>query len=169
MKDMNDIILNPVRMRIMQVSALSETITASEICEKMTDIPRTTVYRHIKILVENNVLSVVSETKIRGSLERTLSLNINEISKRNTIENATQNALAFLMNRYARFDKYFNSENPNPTKDRIFLNSSILMTTDEEFDAFLTELKQLLQKYSFEYADNRKARDLSIISVPNEK
>jgi hypothetical protein len=43
------------------------------------------------------------------------------------------------------------------------------MTTDEEFDAFLTELKQLLQKYSFEYADNRKARDLSIISVPNEK
>jgi hypothetical protein len=73
------------------------------------------------------------------------------------------------MNRYARLDKYFKSENPNPTKDRIFLNSSILMTTDDEFDAFLTELKQLLQKYSFEYADNRKARDLSIISVPNEK
>lgn len=169
MKDINNVMLNPIRMRIVQVAAANGNISASTICEKMKDVPRTTIYRHINLLIDNNILTVVAEHKVRGSLERTLSLNIGEIARHNTLDNASQNAFAFLMNRYARFEKYFNSKNPNPAKDRIFLNNAILMTTDEEFDAFLKDLQQLLQKYSYEYTEKRKARDISIISAPDER
>jgi hypothetical protein len=127
------------------------------------------MYRHINILLDNDILSVVSEKKIRGSLERTLALNIGEISKHNTLENASQNALGFLMNRYARFHNYFSSENPDPAKDKIFLNNSVLMMDDNEFDQFLSELRGLIIKYNFEFANGRKTRDISVISAPTEK
>ncbi len=160
--------LNPVRMRIIQELSTRRSITATELCEIISDVPRTTMYRHINILLDNNILSVVSEKKIRGSLERTLALNIGEISKHNTLGNASQNALGFLMNRYARFHYYFSGENPDPAKDKIFLNNSVLMMDDNEFDQFLSELRGLLIKYNFEVANGRKARDISVISAPTE-
>lgn len=168
MKDINEVMLNPVRMRIIQEVAARQSITATELCEKISDVPRTTLYRHINILLENNLLSILSEKKIRGSLERTLALNIGEISKHNTLENASQNALSFLMNRYVRFHNYFSGENPDPGKDKIFLNNTVLMADDNEFDQFLSELRGLLIKYNFEVANGRKARDISVISAPIE-
>ncbi len=158
--------LNPVRLRIIQALATSETLTATELCEKISDVPRTTIYRHISILLDNNILTVVSEKKIRGSLERTLALNIGEITKHNAIENADRNALTFLMNRYARFQNYFSGENPDPGRDKIFLNNTVMMMDDNEFDRFLLELRELLIKYSFGTGDGRRARDISIISSP---
>jgi len=165
-KDINEVILNPVRLRIIQALAASKTLTATELCEKISDVPRTTIYRHISILLEYSILTVISEKKIRGSLERTLALNIEEITKHNTVENADQNALAFLINRYARFHNYFSGESPDPGKDKIFLNNTVMMMDDDEFDRFLLELREILIKYSFETANGRRARDISIISSP---
>lgn len=169
MKNINEIILNPVRMRVIQELSTMQNITSNELCERISDVPRTTMYRHINILIENNILSVVSEKKIRGSLERTIALNIPEILKHNTIENGAQNAFGFLMSHYAKFHKYFNGENPDPAKDKIFLNNTVLMMSDPEFGQFMEDLHQLLLRYSFEAAETRKARDISIISSPVEK
>jgi DNA-binding transcriptional ArsR family regulator len=155
-------------MRIIQVLATRQSITATELCEAISDVPRTTLYRHVKILLDNNILTVVSEKKIRGSLERTLSLNVAEISKQNTLENASQQVFGFLMNKYARFHNYFSREKPDTGKDKLFYNNSVLMMDDSEFDQFLSELRELLIKYNFEFADKRKARDISVISAPTE-
>ncbi|MBS4537951.1 helix-turn-helix domain-containing protein [Clostridium sp. D2Q-11] len=166
LKDINEIMLNPVRMRIVQELATRKNMTTIELCDTISDVSRTTMYRHINILLDNNILTVVSEKKIRGSLERTLALNIEELSKNNTIENASQNAFGFLMNRYIRFHNYFSGENSNPGKDKIFFNNSVLMMDDNEFDQFLLELKELIIKYNFKATEGRKARDISIISSP---
>jgi hypothetical protein len=169
MKNINEIILNPVRMRIIQEVSTVQSITANELCERISDVPRTTMYRHINILIDNSILTVVSEKKVRGSLERTIALNISEISKHNTIEHAAQNAFGFLMTNYGKFHKYFNGEHLDPTKDKIFLNNTVLMMSDKEFDHFIEELRQLILKYNFESTETRKARDISIISAPVEK
>ena len=169
MKEINEIILNPVRMRIIQELAVRQSMTSMELCDKISDVPRTTMYRHINTLLDNDILSVISEKKIRGSLERTFVLNVGEITKHNTLEKASQNALAFMMNRYTRFHSYFSGERPDPAKDKIFLNNTIMMMNDNEFDLFLSELRGLLIKYNFEAQDGRKARDISIISAPVEE
>ncbi len=169
MKSIHDIMMNPVRMRIVQSLATRQHMTASEISEKISDVPRTTLYRHIKMMLENDILVIISEQKIRGSLERTLALNIGEITKHNTLENAAQSSYHFFLKKFAMFQKYFDAENPDPAKDRIFLNTTILMTTDDEYDRFLLEVRELLKKYSFEFSEGRKARDVSIISAPEEK
>ena len=169
MKDINEIMLNPIRLRIVQELAGSKEMTTNELCEKLPDIARATLYRHVNLLLENNILAVISEKKVRGSLERTLSLNVGEISKQNTLENAAQTALTFLMSKYASFQKYFSADDPQPGKDKVFLNNTILMANDEEFDQFLLELRNILIKYNFEFAEGRRARDISIISAPLEK
>lgn len=168
MKDITEIMLNPVRMRVIQILATKERITANEICEKMSDIPRTTLYRHINILLEANVLTVVAEKKVRGSYERTIALNTDEIVQQNTSENIPQQAFGFLMNRYAKFEKYFNGENHLREHNKIFFNSTVMMMDDREFDQFLSELQTLFIKYHYDMAEGRKPRDISIISSPVE-
>lgn len=169
MEDINKLLLNPVRMRIIQELSLRPSITAAELCEKISDVPRTTIYRHIRILIENELLTVISEKKIRGSLERTIALNTSKIAEQNTLENASQNAFGFLMRSYAKFHEYFRRESPDPEGDRIFLTNSVLMMSDEEYDRFLSELGQLFSKYHFESDSERKARDISIISSPSDQ
>jgi DNA-binding transcriptional ArsR family regulator len=169
MTDINEVMLNPVRMRIIQELAAQPQMTTADLSEKINDVPRTTLYRHINVLLKHEILTVVSEKRIRGSVERTLALNVEEIKKHNRLENASQNAFAFLMNRYARFHNYFSDENAEPGKDRVFLNNTILMLDDNEFDQFLIELRDLLIKYSNKNANGRKARDISILSTPIER
>ena len=166
--NINDVMLNPIRMRIVQTLVTHKHMTTNEICEEIKDVPRTTLYRHINILIEAAVLTIVEEKKVRGSYERTLALNSNELSKHNTLENAAQNVLAFFMSKYSSFYSYFNGANPDPAKDRLFYNNTILMASDKEFDDFLRELRELLVKYSFEYAEGRKTRDISVVSASSE-
>jgi len=160
--------LNPVRMRIIQELASRQSLTATELCERICDVPRTTMYRHIGVLLDNGIVSVVSEKRIRGSLERSLALNVGEITGNNSLENASQRTLGFLMNRYARFHKYFSGAHPDPGKDKIFLNTTVLMMDDAEFEQFLSELQGLLRKYSLGAAEGRRPRDISVISAPAE-
>ena len=166
--DMNTI-LNPVRMRIIQSLITKKNITTNELSESMNDIPKTTLYRHVRILIDSDILSVVSEKKIRGSVERTLALNLSSLTDLSTPENAVKNTFGFLMNIYARFEKYLTENKDNLAKQKVFCSNSVMMMSDEEFDSYLMEMNALFQKYNLESTENRKARDISIISSPVEE
>ena len=170
MKDINQVLLNPIRSRILQYVATHDTATAGEIASLMTDVPRTTLYRHLKILTENNVITVVDENRVRGSVERTYALNIKTITDINTTENALQNAFGFLMKIYGGFAEYFSDPNASPGVDRIFLSNSGLLLSDKEFDDFLSQLSELLKKHINNSPDGkRKQRSISFISSPSNE
>ena len=161
-----DIMLNPTRMRIIQLFATNRIMTANDVCKIISDIPRTTLYRHIHILVEANVLQVIEETRIRGSVERTLTLNSEELNKQNKVGNIPQNAFYFFMNTYAKFDKYFADTNGAAETNNIFFNNTVMMMTDLEFEQFLSDMQAVFLKYHVETAKGRKPRDISVISAP---
>lgn len=96
-KDIYDAMINPTRMRIVQVFASQEKKTATELCEIISDVPRTTLYRHVNIVIDAHVLTVVEERKVRGSVERTLSLNTGELNKHNTMEDVPKKVFTFLI------------------------------------------------------------------------
>lgn len=165
-KDVNSIMLNPTRMRIVQAFASRNSMTANEVCNVIHDVPRTTLYRHINILIEANILTILEEKKIRGSVERTLALNLNEINTRSGTKNIPQQAFGFLMGIYAKFEKYFSKNGFATGNNKVFFNNTVMMMTDDEFDEFLSDLQMLLVKYHYGAADGRKPRDISIISAP---
>ncbi len=167
MEDINKIILNPIRMRIIQYLASHKNATASQMSEFMTDIPKTTLYRHIGVLNKHHIIEVIEETQIRGTVEKTYGLNLSTIQGVNTKENATQNAFNFLMKIYADYHAYFKNENADPGKDRIFLNNTQLLLSDEEFDNLLSDIREILIVHlNNEPNEKRRQRSLSIISTP---
>ena len=54
-----EIVMNPVRQRIFQYLLVHETGTVKDIRKALPDVPSASLYRHMKILTDNAVLTVV--------------------------------------------------------------------------------------------------------------
>ena len=67
-------ILHPVRMRIMQSLLGGKELTAQEISNRVSDVPQASLYRHLNSLLEAEVLEVVEENKVRGTMEKVYAL-----------------------------------------------------------------------------------------------
>lgn len=167
---MNEVLLHPVRARIVQHLSLCGTATAGDLALAIHDVPRTTLYRHINVLAEHNLLSVVSEAKVRGTLERTYGLNLAQFAAENTTENGARNAFGFLMQIYANFDRYFSRSDADPGRDQLFLQNIVCLMTDEEFRSLLTEYGRLLSHHlDNRPVEGRKPRNLALISWPSDE
>ena len=66
--DIVEIVMNPARQRIFQYLLVNETGTVKEMRKALPDIPSASLYRHVKILLDNGILTVVEENRIRGTV-----------------------------------------------------------------------------------------------------
>jgi DNA-binding transcriptional ArsR family regulator len=66
-----DLLLHPVRMRIILAAARRQEITAQQLVDELPDIPQATLYRNLKILAAGGILVVVKERRTRNTSERT--------------------------------------------------------------------------------------------------
>ena len=64
-----EIVMNPVRQRVFQYFLLHETGTVKKLRKALPDIPSASLYRHIRILADHSILTVVGENRIRGTVE----------------------------------------------------------------------------------------------------
>ena len=69
-----DLLLHPVRLRIIQAMLGRDALTTRDLGERLPEIAPATLYRHVGALVDAEVLTVVAERKVRGTVERTLRL-----------------------------------------------------------------------------------------------
>ena len=165
MKDMEKIIFHPIRMRIIQMIAQSRTATVAALAEGLADIPRSTIYHHMGILCENQILRVVREQKVRGTYEKEYGLNYDEIAV--PAENTERAVSNLLLKLYAGFRSYFAVPNQDPVRDQLFLSVNTLMLADEEFEDCRRELFDVIQTYmNRPAAENRRPRLLSVVSAP---
>lgn len=167
MKKLEDVLLNPVRMRIVQHLFYLKSTTVSKLIELMNDIPRTTLYRHINILYEWGLLTVIKEIKVRGTYEREYALDIEKVYEASSNNPVEKGIYAFHMKLLADFESYFKAPGADPVKDRLFLSENILMLSDTEFDQCVDEIFGVMKKYmNLIMEKERKSRLVSIISSP---
>ena len=159
---LSDVITNPVRMKIMQFLQIRGEATTKQICEELHGIPQPTLYRHINYLLKEEVLTVKSERKVRGSLERLLALNE---AKFNETTDIADSAYQFLMALYGSFQRYSDKENADPYADMLSLRTYMLTLTDESYENFFAELRKVIEKYS-KPEEGGKSRSFSVISAP---
>jgi DNA-binding transcriptional ArsR family regulator len=69
-----DLLLHPVRLRILQAFLGDRALTTSQLQAELPDVPPASLYRHVAKLVDAGVLSVLDERRVRGALERTYTL-----------------------------------------------------------------------------------------------
>lgn len=159
-----EIVMNPVRQRIFQYFLLHETGTVKELKKTLPDIPSASLYRHIKILSDSSILTVVGENRIRGTVESVYKLNKDALA----IEDETGNAVQMsLLSICASFARYFSGGKADPKKDMLLLTNCTLMLTNEQFSGFLSEINEVALKYmKAEASADSKMRQITLISAP---
>jgi DNA-binding transcriptional ArsR family regulator len=65
-----ELLLHPVRLRIIHAMSGDRTRTTAELCATLPDVSKATVYRHVSLLVEGGLLDVVGERRVHGAVER---------------------------------------------------------------------------------------------------
>ena len=162
--EMAEIVMNPVRQRIFQYLLVHETGTVKEIRAALPDIPSASLYRHMKILTEAGILSVVGENRIRGTVESIYQLNKSALEIDDPDGMAVQTALLGIS---ASFAKYFAGESPDPKKDMLLMTTCTLTLKDEAFMDFLSEINQVAVKYmDIPIKEGSKPRQITLISAP---
>ena len=161
-----EMVMNPVRQRIFQYFLLHETGTVKEVRRALPDVPGASLYRHIKILTEGAVLTVVGENRIRGTVESVYRLNREALKIENDGGRAVQMSLLGIC---ASFARYFAANNADPKRDMLLLTNCTLVLTDEEFSGFLSEVNEVALRYmKKEAAADGRPRQITLISAPTD-
>lgn len=169
-----DLILHPVRMRILM--ALSdEQHSPLELSEMLPDIPQATLYRHLRSLANGDVIQVVEERPVRGTVEKVYAINsdASQLSEED-LENATKDDhwryfVAYIATLLDDFQRYLSSvKQPNMRSDGVGYFKRGMNLNDEEMQEFGMELGEVIQKFvEKEPAPNRKRRLFATVMMPD--
>lgn len=165
-KKMIDVIMNPVRQRIIQYLILNQKGSVNEISKELFDIPRPSLYRHIRLLLETNIIEIIEEKAIRGTVKKIYGLvkhSPDEFSRKD-ISLLIQNSLISILSSFVR---YFEQEDSDPMKDMLSLSTSTLLLSDEEYLDMMKRIGQIYNEVIYNKPqENRKPRCITIISSP---
>ena len=160
--------MNSTRQRILQVIMTKKEATSGEIGEELPDIPRASLYRHIKVLLDAAVIVVVREAFKRGSIEKTYAM-AQQMPYEDSNEEYHSLIQSALMGLQGEFHRYFRGEDPDPQRDLLTVASASLVMSDEEMIDFLTAYGELIQKYmQNKPSEGRKVRKVTVVVSPNE-
>ncbi|EEG77932.1 helix-turn-helix domain-containing protein [Dethiobacter alkaliphilus] len=166
-------LLHPIRMRIMQSLLGGKEHTAQEISQKVSDVPQATLYRHLNKLVEAEILEVVKENRVRGTVEKVYALSdqLQSVTAEEIKKASRQDHLnfffSFLTNLLGDYEKYLQQENIDLEKDGVSYRQASLYLSNEELTELLTEMRKVVAKaLDNDPTPERKLRTISTIVLP---
>src|SRR3954468_17525958 len=63
-------LLHPVRLRIVHALSAAGALTIAQMCARMPEVPKITMYRQVAQLTDGGFLEVDGEQRVRGAVER---------------------------------------------------------------------------------------------------
>jgi Helix-turn-helix domain len=69
-----DLLLHPVRLRIVKAFLGDRALTTGQLAAELDDVPSGSLDRHVARPAKAGVLQVVAERRVRGAVERTYTL-----------------------------------------------------------------------------------------------
>lgn len=170
-----DLILHPVRMRVIQMLGSGKPYTAQQLAETLPDVPPATLYRHLSKLLQGGILEVVSQRQVRGTQEKTYALKAQaavlgpeEFAKASREDHMRYFAsfLATLMGDYGR---YLQRENLDPVADGVGYRTLPLNLSDAEFHQMLHALQEALIPFrGLPESPERTVRHFSTVLIPGQ-
>ncbi|MGP4020601.1 helix-turn-helix domain-containing protein [Saccharopolyspora sp. 5N708] len=156
-------LLHPVRLRIVHAMSGGRTRTTSELCARLPDVPKTTVYRHVGVLTDAGLLEVADEQRVHGAVERHYRLH----PERTAIDADAAAAMAALL---AEFNAYLDRDGADPTADSVGYRQGTLWLSPDELAELISALRAVLAtRAQNEPAPGRNPHLLSMILFPTEE
>jgi hypothetical protein len=171
-----ELLLHPVRLRIVQAFLGDRALTTSQLSSELPDVPPASLYRHVARLVDASVLAVVAERRVRGALERTYVLR-NSAATISLDELATMSAddhrqafLAFIATLIGNFDRYLDRADVDLLRDGASYRLIGLWLTDKELAELSRDMFAVLQpRVANGPKRARKRRILATVLVPGSE
>ncbi|GGP53193.1 helix-turn-helix domain-containing protein [Saccharothrix coeruleofusca] len=136
--DALDLLLHPIRLRIVHVMSDSGTHTTSQVCTRLPDVPKTTVYRHVGLLVEGGVLEVADEQRVHGAVERHYRLRREryavdqQAAEAMSLEDHRRGFTAAMAAMIGEFGSYLDRDGADPATDGVGYRQGVLWLSREE-------------------------------------
>ncbi|MEV6871788.1 helix-turn-helix domain-containing protein [Amycolatopsis sp. NPDC051128] len=167
------LLVHPVRLRIVHAMAGGRTRTTTELCERLPDVSKATVYRHVGVLAEGGILEVEGEQRVHGAVERRYRLR----GDRAVVDAATAasvskedhrqvfaTAMAALI---AEFNAYLDREDADPAADLVGYRQHAVWLSRPELTEMIGELRKVIvARLGNEPAADRVRYLLSPIQFP---
>ena len=146
-----DLVLHPVRLRLIHaLQAAGGGLTTSELCERLPDLPKASLYRQVGKLMRGGVFEVESERRVRGAVERRYrisargaAINLDE-ARAMTLEDhrrAFATAMAVMI---TDFEAYLDGAAADPVSDKVSYRQFPLWLDPAERDALVADFTALI-------------------------
>lgn len=146
-----DLLLHPVRLRIVQAFLGDRALTTSKLAAEISDVPAGSLYRHVARLVDAGVLSVVAERRVRGALERTYVLRVtaahitlDELDAMSP-DDHREAFMAFAAGLLGDFDRYVDRGDIDFVRDGVSYGMSALWLDDAELATLRRQIQRLFE------------------------
>ena len=157
---------NPIKCRLLIEILKSGETTAKLLAEKCMDIPQTTLYRNLKRMTEDGILKVVSETQIRGTIEKTYAATFdlndaNAMIGENSGKMYMQMFLQYILTFAKQFQAYCDSPGIDINNDKSGFSLSYIYLTDEELEKTIAAISKILTPLQ----NNKPASDRKLRTI----
>ncbi|MEP7384461.1 MAG: helix-turn-helix domain-containing protein [Gemmatimonadota bacterium] len=171
-----DLLMHPVRIRIVNALYAGRTLTTAELRARMPGTSQATVYRHVAALAEGGVLEVDGEERVRGTVERRYRLREDQVRfddaaaaamSREDHRRVFTAAMAALL---AEFNSYLDRSDANPRQDSVSYRQCVVWLSETELETLVAQVTAALTTLSpREPTADRTPYLLSTILFPAEK
>ena len=145
-----DLLLHPVRLRIVHALAGGAVRTTAELGSVLPDVSTATVYRQVGTLADAGIIEVAGEHRVRGFVERSYRLRTDRAAiSASAAATATPDdhrrvfalAAAVLL---AEFSAYLQTPDADPVADEVGYRQHAIWLSDGERAAFIQDLRRVL-------------------------
>ena len=167
-----EVLLHPIRLRIVLAMG-SDELTTAQLAERLPDIAHATLYRHVAVLAEAGMLSIVDERRVRGGVERTYAI----VAEAAHIGPSDAGAMSqevhmrgfvtFVGSLIEAFGRYLAHPAARPGEDRVGYRQASLWLTEAESAQLAERLASVLEPYLGNAATPERGRVLlNTILIP---
>ena len=151
--DVLELLLHPVRIRIVNAFSGGQTRTTAELCARLADVSQATIYRHVALLTDAGVLQVVDARPVRGALERHYQIDRHRAqishgeAAKMTREDHRMAFAAAMAALIADFGTYLDTAEADPISDGVGYRQIPVWLTDQERNELRDRLEQDLKAH----------------------
>jgi DNA-binding transcriptional ArsR family regulator len=169
-----ELLLHPVRLRLVHAMRAGGPLTTSDLCARLLDLPKATVYRQVERLFRGGVFELESTRQVRGAVERRYRLAEGgavidaEAARSMTLDDHRRGFTAAMAALIADFHAYLDRPGAEPTADQVSYRQYTVWLRPEERSRLIRELsgplRALLERRP---GDGRDPYLLSTIFFPS--
>ncbi|MGW7573410.1 helix-turn-helix domain-containing protein [Streptomyces sp. NPDC054765] len=171
-----DLLLHPVRLRIVHALSGGRSLTTSQLCALLPDVSKATVYRHVGLLADGGLLEVVDEQRVRGAVERRYRLRREravidaETAASVSPEDHRRGFAVAVATLLAEFHAYLDRDGADPAADLVGYRQHALWLSPDELAGLIGEMRDVLvSRMANEPSPGRTRYLLSPILFPAEE